>query len=182
MKTTHSAEDGAPIVTVDDLLAKMRAGVRESHEITLRELTIPVRVLSVDELNNIRRDSIKHATMQAGDDTDRNLHIQKTTLKMASTVAKGGAPVLGDKLLSMLSMDEINYLYDEFMNVMDRVNPALDQLTQEEFRAIVDALKKNTITSRDLSLHQLRAVCTAYQDLIRRQDSQMQPPDSSSGG
>jgi hypothetical protein len=158
------------IITAEDMLKKLRAGTKEVHEIKMREMVIPVRVLSVDEMNAIRRDSIKQMTLLAGDETDRNLSTQKTTLKMASTI--NGAPVLGDKLLSLLSTDEINFIYNEYVKVMDDVNPSMEFISPDEFKALVEALKKNVITTRDCSLRQLKAICTAFQDLIQRQDSQ----------
>ena len=158
------------ITTVDDLLAKMRSGIRAVHEIRMRDLVIPVRVLSIDEINEIRKDAYKQAIISKGDEVDKNVSIQRSTLKLASTVPRDAGPLLSDKLLSMLTVDEINFLYDEYIRVLDSVNPALEQLTQEQFRALVDALKKNTISSRDCSLQQLRAICTAYVDLIQRQD------------
>jgi hypothetical protein len=164
------------IITAEDLLKKLRAGTKELHEIKMREMVIPVRVLSVDEMNAIRRDSIKQTALGMGDETDKNLTTQKTTLKMASTVS--GVPLLGDKLLSMLSTDEINFIYNEYVKVMDDVNPNIEMMLPDQFKALVDALKKNLISTKDLSLHQLKAISTAFQDMIQRQDGPSSQTDS----
>ena len=179
-----SATKGNPadIQTVDMLLAKMRAGTQEVYEIEMRELKIPVRVLSIDELSAVRRDAIQKVSMQMGDDTDKALHTQKAVLRLASTLVPNSAPMLADKLLSRLGVDEINFLYNEYIAIMDRVNPALETIQPEQFRALVDALKKNTMSAKDLSLHQLRAICTAFQELIQRPATQTLPPDNVSGG
>lgn len=159
------------VVTADELLAKMRKGIKEVHEIRMRDLTISVRVLSVDEMNTIRRDAARVSAISSGDETDRYLTAQKYTLKLASALQQNGAPLLSDKILGMLTVDEVNYLYEEYMRVMDSVNPSMETVSSEQFQEVVNALKKNTISSRDLPLLQLRAICTAYVDLIQRQES-----------
>lgn len=174
--------DAPQIQTAEDLLLRMRAGTKEVHEIHMRDLTIPVRVLSIDEVNNIRRSSIVETQKKAGDDTDKNLTVQKLTLKLASTLVKNGAPLLSDKLLSLLSVDEVNYLYEEYIKVMDSVNPSIETIDPEVFRNLVDALKKNNVTWKDLSLRQLRGICTAFVDLIQRLENQASLKASSSGG
>lgn len=164
------------------LIAKMRAGTKEMYEISIRELVIPVRILSIDEINQIRREAAQTVARTSGDDTDRNLHIQKTTLTLAASF--GGISMLSDKFYAAahISVDEINYLYNEYIRVLDSVNPSLEQISHEQFRAIVDGLKKNTVTSNDLSLQQLRAICSAYQELIQRQVTHSSQPDNSLGG
>jgi len=167
-----------PPLSAEDLLSKLRAGTKETHEITMRDATINVRVLSIEEVNAIRRESIAKCANGAGDEVDRNVMIQRLTLKLASTLTKNGAPYLGDKLLALMSVDEVNYLYEEYMRAMDSVNPSLQTMTAEQFRAIVDALKKNTLSSKDLSLLQLRTVCTAFVELIQQLESQKSPKAS----
>jgi hypothetical protein len=185
MDRMQSRDDrqGPPgIKTAEDLLAKMRAGTKEVYEIRCRDLVIPVRILSVDEVNAIRRDALLHVTKIQGDKVDENLERQKVALKLASTLKPGTAPILSDRLLSLMTVDEITYLYNEYIRVMDTVNPTLETMTDEQFRVLVDALKKKVITPRDCSLHQLREICTAFVDLILRLESQSSPPANSSGG
>lgn len=160
------------ITTVDDLLKKMRMGVDEVHEIHLRDLTIPVRVLSIDEVNTIRKDSIKAAMLENGDNTDVDVRTQRSTLKLATTIHAGGAPLLSDKLMQKLTVDEMNYLYNEYIKVMDSVNPSLETMTPEQFKELVAALKEKKILSSDLSLPQLREICTAFVDLLLRLEQQ----------
>lgn len=159
------------IITAEDLLAKMREGVKAIHEIKLRQFVVQVRVLSIDEMNEVRRDAYKTALASKGDEVDKNLIAQKSILKLASTSQKGGAPMLSDKLLGMLTTDEINFLYDEYMTVLDRVNPALEKMNPEVFRELVDSLKKNLLSVNDLSLQQLKVICSAYVEMISRKDS-----------
>lgn len=160
------------IIMAEDLLAMMREGVKAIHEIKLRSFTCQVRVLSIDEMNLVRRDALKQAIADKGDEVDKNLITQKTILKLCSTSpASGNVPMLTDKLLGMLSTDEINYLYDEYMAVLDKVNPALESISHEVFRELVDSLKKNLLSVNDLSIRQLRAISSSYVDLISQKDS-----------
>lgn len=170
--------DAPVIVRAEDILAKMRAGVKETHEIRMRDQTFPVRLLAMDEIAAIRRDAAGHAARYGGDETEKNVHIQKCTLKLASTLSKGGAPLISDALIGKLTLDEMQYLYSEYIRVMDNVNPSIESMQPDEFRVLVDALKKNSMESKDCSLRQLRAICSAFQELIQRQVTPDSPPAS----
>lgn len=174
MDTMRREPEGAQMVplSAEELLAKMRQGKKELHEIKMGNMVIPVRVLSCDEVATIRREAIRKTAMAQGDETDRNLQIQKLTLTLASTVSRGQAPFLGEKIMGLMTLDELTYLYDEYIRVLETVNPAIEHISPEVFRSIVDALKKNAASPKDLSLLQLRAICSAYVDLILRQESQ----------
>lgn len=182
MSATHGRGHAPEITTVDDLLKKMRAGVSDVHNIRMRELTIPVRVLSQDEYNQIRRAAKIQTEHDGGDDTDVNVLMQKLVLAKASEAKPGSPGILSDKLLGRLSNDELSYLYSEYIRVNDLVNPNIEAMTEEQFRMIVEALKKNTISPRDLSLPQLREICTAFVDMIQRLEDQQRQMASSSGG
>lgn len=165
------------ITTAEEMLARMRAGVKEVYDIRVRDLLIPVRVLSVDEMNAIRHEAKRK--LMTGDDVDQALAVQKSTLLLASTIGgKGSVPTLSEKFLGLMSTDEINFLYNEYVKVLDEVNPSLQTIPPEEFRALVDHVKKKALTSRDCSLHQLRAIFSAFQDLILKLETQKLPKDN----
>lgn len=147
------------ITTAEDLLARLRQGVKDVHQIELRGTVIPVRVLSADEMNRIRQEALKDTAISGGDETDKNLRVQKNTLILASTVPVGSGPMLAERVLGMLSVDEITFLFEQYIHVLDRVNPSLETISTEEFQALVVALKKKSISTRDLSLRQLRGTC-----------------------
>jgi hypothetical protein len=165
-----------PIITAQDMLAKLRQGVEETYEVRMRGANIPVRVLSGTEINTARQAAKKATLLGKGDETDMNFEVQKNILMLASQVPAGDAPTLSRKVLDALTIDEVNFLYSEYIAVMDRVNPSLEQLDPEEFRSLVEALKKSLLTSKDLSLRQLRAICGAFQELIQRPDKQESQP------
>ena len=157
-----------PILTSEDIVRKMRAGTKEVHQIRLGEQDIPVRVLSINETNRIRQEAIKKTLLEKGDEVDRNVVIQKLTLKLASTIPRDGVPILSEKVLDDLSVDEVNYLYSEYVAAMESVNPSIERIEPKEFALLVELLKKNHVSSKDLNLRQLKAICTAYQDLIQK--------------
>lgn len=172
MSSMSRAAEAPKITTVEDILARMRMGVKDVHEITFRQMVFPVRVLTLDEVAAIRREAMSKAAPFGGDETEKNLHIQKVTLKMASTLSPGGAPLISDSLLKALTVDEMRFLYDEYIRVLDSVNPSYETISSDEFRALVDALKKNSVGARDCSLQQLRAICTAFVELIQQAETQ----------
>lgn len=178
----EAATPHGQILKAEDLLARMRSGIKEVYEISCRDLVVPVRVLTLDELAEIKRTAIRQAALVQGDDTDRNVYTQKTVLKLASKIDPGGVPFLSDKLLAMMTMDEVQHLYGEYCKIADDMNPALEKLSQEQFRALIEAVKKNAIVSKECSLRQLRAIFTAYQDLIQELDIRTLQADNSSGG
>lgn len=167
------SKQAAPnILTAEDLLAKMREGTKSLHEVRMRSLTVQVRVLSIDEMNMVRRDAFTAALAMKGDDVDKNLIMQKSILKLATTSPdSGGVPMLSDKVLGMMSTDEVAYLYDEYIRVLDGVNPALESISPEAFQELVDSLKKNLISVNDCSIRQLKAISSSYVDLLSRRDS-----------
>ena len=169
-------------VSAEDLLAKMRAGTKEIYEIRLRELTIPVRMLSLDERLDIRNRMTVANSKVLGDEANLASLVQKEILRTASSVGKNQVGVLSDRLLGMLSLDEVIYLYNEYQRICEQVNPSLEQMTGEQFQQLVGAIKKNHIAASDLSLPQLKAVFISYQDLIQRMDFPTSPTDNSSGG
>lgn len=186
MTATHSQRQGGSnppeIMTAMDLLRKMRAGVKDVHDVRMRELVVPMRILSQDEWNLIRRDAKIQMLKDNGDETDMNVHIMKSVLRMASTVKDGGGPGLPDKLLTLLNQDEMRYLYDEYLRVVDSINPNIELMNTDEFRHFVDMIKKKSITSRDCSLAQLRVIFGAYQELIIALESAASQQANSSGG
>jgi hypothetical protein len=104
-----------------------------------------------------------------------------STLQLASQ-DEHKVPSLPAPMLAQMTSDELKFLYEEYVKIMDDANPALERISVDEFQALVNAVKKNAVGSRDLSLRQLRAIYLAFQDLIQRMDSQASQMDNLSGG
>lgn len=170
-----------PPISAEELVTRLRQGTKDSHEIELRGNKIPVRLLSMDEMLAIRAEARRDNAVANGDDSDYNCRVQKTTLKMATTVPVGSAPYLGDKVLHMLTVDEIGDLFMQYTWVLHRVNPSLEMISPDEFRAMVDAVKKKALTWRELPLKHLRAIAVALQEGALIPASASSHVDNSSG-
>jgi hypothetical protein len=175
-------ESAPEITTVDDLLKKMRQGCDAVHEIKMRGLTIPIRLLSQDEWNQLRRTAKMEKEAHGWDETDYNVRLQRFVLLRSCEIKPGTPGILSEMLMAKLTTEELGFLYSEYIRVNDLVNPNIEVMNEEQFRVIVDSLKKNNISSRDLSLPQLREICTAFVDLIQRLEDQQRQMDNSSGG
>lgn len=161
-------------ITAEDIVKKMRMGIKAEHEIDFRGVKIPVRVLSQDEFSDIRRAALMHAVKYDNDEVEKNVFTQKMVLIKSAQTSTKEAPILSEKVLSLLTTDEIGFLYNEYVSVLEMYNPSIEAIDPEKFKFIVDALKKNSLSAKDLSIHQLRATCIAYVDLLERYDSMVQ--------
>lgn len=170
------------IITAADIVAKLREGVNATYDIELRAMKIPMRVLSCDEFNKIRHGAIaKVSLIKHGDDTDKNLEIQKGVLAYASTIVPGVPGIFTEKVLTELSLDEITYLYDQYISVLERVNPSIETISEMEFESIVEALQKKTASARELSIKQSRAICSDLPGVVRTLERLGLLPVNSSG-
>lgn len=167
------------MLSIEERLKQLRAGVDAVYPIRMRQLEVPVRVLSIDEIMACRAQA-KKSRMQAGqDDIFEDVELEIATLSLAAQIPAGSptGSMLPEKMLRALSADELNFLYKEFCVVMNRVNPSAANMDPKDFRQLVEALKKNLVTSKDLSLMQLKAICSAFQDMIQRQEDPSSPTD-----
>jgi len=163
------------IETVEERLAKFREGAKYAGSVSFRGSSIHFRVLTRHEEMEIRRKAIAEAMKYGGDETEKNNFIQMSTLCLASKE-------LPLPMLNLMTSDELKWLYEEYVKIMDDANPSLERISVDEFQALVHAVKKNAVGSRELSLRQLRAIFLAFQDLIQRVDFQTSQMDSSFGG
>lgn len=178
----EQATGGAQNMSPEEFVKTLRAGVDETYFIAMRGRQIAVRILSVDEVNAIRREGIAYQAKRSGDDVDRDLQVQKLTLALATRLTPGSYPTLTEAMLGLLTVDEVGHLYNEYMLVFARVNPSLETIPLEQFNQLVAAVKKNLVGWKDLSLAQLKAIFTDWAGTIQAQAETQSPTDSGSGG
>lgn len=182
---TTMKRDGATnpqsIVSKADFLKLMRQGTKESYEFYVRGAKFTVRVLSIDEQTMVRRQAhLAMANVPGADETDINVEVQKSTLRLATQI--DGINSVPPQIFDAMTADEIGLVYDQWLKIMDDVNPSLQVMTEEQFRALVEAVKKKSYSSRDCTLLQLKAIFNAFQDLIIKLEEQQPPKGSSPGG
>ena len=168
------------LISAEDLLAKMRAGVKEVYEIRIGQLIIPVRLLSIDEEIEIRNKMIAQNTRAGGDEVSLAALIQKETLRTATFIAKNQSS-MPDRFFAEMRRDELTYIFNEYFRLLEEANPSLETMPPEQFMVLVDALKKNHVSVKELSIQQLYKVGSAFQELIQRPDFQVSPEANSSG-
>lgn len=174
----NGSKDSSQDDSLEARVRSLRAGVAEAHFIEMRGRPIPVRILTLDEMSKIRRDSISNAMIMKGDDTDQKILAEKYTLMMCTRMNKNEPSFLSDKLLELLTLDEIAHLYTEYMVVLDKVNPSLEDISEQEFKILVDAVKKKHVGWKDFSIKQLRAIFNDWERLIQTPEEQSTPLDS----
>jgi len=175
MHRSKKDEEFKKPIMVDEVLARMRLGRRTVSEIRMGDQVIPVRVLSADEVNAIRHEAKVKIAKKGGDETDENLFIQMRTLQIASRIGEDPIGFLNDKIMNLLSVDEITYLYNELIHFWETLNPSLEQITPERFRELVESLKKNRMSWSDCSLPERKAIFTCFVELTQRPDSATSP-------
>lgn len=170
------------IVTPAEILARMRLGTKDVHSVQCRGQEFAVRLLSGDKMLEVRRRAIAAAKKEGWDSVDKDYYQQKLTLVAASKMAENEPPGISLELLSSWSLDEVISVYEEYMSYCESVNPKLEALKPEEFRVLVDAVKKNNVDVNSLSLKQLRAIFFSWQGIILEAEKASSLRGNSPGG
>lgn len=86
-------------------------------------------------------------------------------LKQASSPFGTYAPTITDHILDQLTLDQVTFLYKEWLATCEKVNPNIEHMEDGQMREVVEMVKKNSPEDldyqlTDLSFWQLR-------DLVR---------------
>jgi hypothetical protein len=137
-------------------LEAMRAGVDFKFRVNLRKYQLTLRPLSTVEYTNMISDvmeKLQNIPEHLRSRLTENLLIAKETLKIASTPDVGSTVVgITDYILNLMTSDEIQYLYSEYVAVVDRVNPSLEEMSKEDVDRLVEDLKKKSVQEKELGL------------------------------
>lgn len=146
-------------------LELMRSGIEASFEIGIREYRIKVRPLTTLE--------VIQATADAAEAFEKLPEPQRLNITMslmsamyqlnrASSIDVGELGKLSLALMQMMSADEINSLWKQYIRVTDKVNPSLDSVSMEQLVSWTESLKKNSdphYLLTDLSISNLISLC-----------------------
>ena len=144
-----------PIDRLDQIDA-MRAGVDYKQKITIRNFSMTVRPLTIMETNEIASSvvaELRKLPVEHRNATLEHTLMAKETLKRASTsdVGKGDWQIT-EPILNAMTVDEVLFMYKQYVMAMDRVNPALEKMSTKEVQELVEDLKKNEPQELDLQL------------------------------
>ncbi len=153
----------------DSILEAMRMGTDYHFKITLRGFRMVVRPLTIIEEQQVVAHVTQHlATLppHAKNSLSENIALAKEYLKIASTsdVGKGDYKIW-DYQLDRMFPEEIQYLYRQYLDAKEAVNPNLETMTPDELQSLVTSLKKSpdavTWASQmiELSRSQLATLC-----------------------
>lgn len=153
----YESQDLSPILNA------MRMGIDYRHTVTCRGFTVSVRPLSIHEMTIVASrviEAMKSAPETARHALNENLILAKETLKLASTTEYGSNdPKLTDYEMDRWTSDELQYIYRQYFQGCDKVNPVLEKISVEDLKILVDQIKKKDLQLIELSLLQLINVC-----------------------
>lgn len=123
-------------------------GVDYRFPLNIRSYRIFVRPISVMETIQVASnvtEALQSQPESARHRLTENLFIARETLKVASTPEVGSKvqPAITDYVLERMTPDEIEYAFKQYVSACDKVNPALEELPEEQLKEIVETLKKN---------------------------------------
>jgi hypothetical protein len=159
-----------------DPIAAMRMGVSYSHSISVRNFSCKMRPLSIQETIDVTNAVIDEmATMEEVKKT----RLEEHTLIAIHTLVRASMPnpdsgfesaKLQAITLRKMTNDEVHALYNEYVAVTDKVNPSLDEMTTEEIKELVEAVKKNHSAVTGYSFWQL---AKAVKYFVTKEESQV---------
>lgn len=144
-------------------LAQMRMGSDYKFTIKLKQFSVVLRPLSMDEFVNVTMETAEY--LESLPPVARNRLSENTILaKKILVLASTSEPDMGDfklteSLLGRMTNDEVSYLYNEYCVICDKVNPKLEELPIEEVDRLVDMVKKSPSQAIELSFLELVNVC-----------------------
>lgn len=148
--------------STDEILAAMRMGVDYTFDIRLRGFSVPVRPISVAETLQVASEvSRDMATIPSQSRT--NVHeaylIALYTLQRASRPFDSRVEsALTKGTIDRFTSAELLGLFEQYRDGCNRLDPALEEISHERLRELVEAAKKNTSTLTGLSRKHLETL------------------------
>lgn len=134
----------------------MRMGVDYRFTCRVRQFEITLRPLSVFEVVRLTADVAEE--LKATPDKGRNsltehTLLAKKTLVLASTSDVGvNDPRITDYILERMTTDELHFLFKSYQRGCDGCNPALELMSADQVRDLVEVLKKSPLDREEWAL------------------------------
>ena len=143
-------------------IEKMRMGAEYSFPVKCRGLRMFLRPLTINEHNHVMSETtriLSKSGMATNAPTEHSTYVS-ILLEMASTSAPGKTdPQITDVIVGRMTPDEIQFVYDQWLEGCKRCDPSLETMKPEELNAIVESIKKKEKTLTELSSWETREVC-----------------------
>lgn len=143
-------------------LEAMKFGVETRERVRICGRYFHMRPLSISETNQVTSDVKKRfMDLEEWEQHDQNYAsmLSKATLVQASTSEPGKYdPHLTDKLLDKLTADELGKAYKDYLFIVNRVNPMLEEMSADAVRELVEQVKKSPEGLIELSFLQLTSM------------------------
>ena len=127
-------------------LDAMRLGTDYRQSINVRGFTLQVRPLAISESLDVASTVVTELNKlpeAARNQMTEHFLVAKETLKKASTSAPGMTDLqITDHMLMAMTNDEVHFLFKQYVVSCDKVNPALEVMSEADLKALVDELKQ----------------------------------------
>lgn len=143
-----------------DILSKMRSGVAYTFKVKMRDLELSLRPLTIGEQMQINNDVLETLrNLQKGEQhaANESYMLAKRVLETACTPygQPGAVGPLTEFVLSHMTTDEVLYLYRQYLQGVETVNPVLEYMKVGEMDKLVEDVKKNNRELTGLSTREL---------------------------
>jgi hypothetical protein len=131
----------------DAILDAMRQGADYNFKIVLRGFQMTVRPLTILEEQQVVANVTEYLNglpAHAKNSLAENVSLAKEYLKIASTSDVGKQDFkIHDYQLDRMTPEEIQYLYRQYLDAKEQVNPSIETMTADELNSLLAVLKKN---------------------------------------
>lgn len=131
----------------EEQLQMMRDGVEASFEITVRKFSFKARPLSILEQHHAMKTA--RAKIKEIDEIDRDGFTEAAIIAQSFLIpaskpfgAREGDSAVTTYLLDRATAEELQFMYKQYCAIVDKCNPALEEIEPEKLIELVNVLKK----------------------------------------
>lgn len=143
-----------------DPIEAMRLGVEYRFPVRIRQFTAHLRPLSISEtlhVTNRVTERLMDMDEIARNRISEHALLAQETLILAAKDLDNPTRVqpINEMMIGKLTNAELEFLFKQYVSVVDKTNPALEQLSVEEIQELVSSIKKKETQPIDLSFLEL---------------------------
>lgn len=144
------------MLTAQDI-DKLRKGIQNRVTVKVRGIPFTLRPLTLKENCDITSEALAQTSRLLPNEKHSIKESQIVTiLTLVQATFIDGVPGATEDTLNLLTADELGYLFNEYMCLMDSVNPNVETLSDAELFRLSEEVKKKPDQLTELSFSQLR--------------------------